>query len=100
KLAKAYAERGDRANARRHLEDGRKAAPDAPELLSLEGALLCDEGDLASGSALFKQALEADPDDLTTRVRLGQAYFELGRREDAIRELRAILTLAPGSDQA
>ena len=46
---------------------------------------------------LYKDALEANPKDLSARIRLGKAYERLGKTEAAISELEKAIAIAPES---
>lgn len=115
-LAQAYRRLGDLDRARSHLErhaaagaePGRVSFPD-PQVEALAGAgsggslhkLRGDElllaGDTAGAAAAYAQAVAADPDHYWARKSLALTLHELGRVDEAERELAAALALDPSA---
>jgi tetratricopeptide (TPR) repeat protein len=116
-LAQAYRRLGDLERARNHLErhaaagaePGRVSFPDpAVEALASAGSggalhkLRGDElllaGDAAGAAAAYAQAVEADPTHYWARKSLALTLHQLGRVEEAERELAAALALDPAAN--
>ena len=56
--------------------------------------LACARKDTTEVLSLLQQAVEADPDDLETRLAVARLYRELGRAQEAVEVARAALALA------
>jgi arylsulfatase A-like enzyme/Flp pilus assembly protein TadD len=81
----------------------RAATPEPESIDPLRGLLLAEVGAcrrlLGDGPAAveaYRQAAEVRPDDVENRLALAEALLEAGRSEEAIDELRASLSRAPG----
>ncbi len=75
------------------------AATPADSLASAGAQLLAD-GDTSGAAASFKQALEADPGNVTARVGMGEIALRQGLFGDAIAHLKKATKLSPRSARA
>jgi len=87
---------GDLASAARYQQRALELAPTDPDILSAAGTLAQNLGRLDESIALREYAVARDPVGPTLHANLGNAYVWAGRWDDAIREYRASLDLAPG----
>jgi putative thioredoxin len=89
-LARVLAGRGDTAEALQLLE---LVSPPSPLLAEAErlAAELRTRGDGAGDEAALRARVAADPDDLEARLDLGRTLAALGRHEDALAELLAVV---------
>jgi len=71
--------------------------PGHPQSLMQIAFEYVNRGDAQEGLSWAKQAVQAAPDDFAARKVLGQALLDTGDVDGAIDELRAGITLAPGS---
>jgi tetratricopeptide (TPR) repeat protein len=76
-------QRGDLDRARGLAEQQLDREPSAP-LLHLMGLIECRGGRLESGIAWLRRALQANPDDLASRVMLARALVDSGRPQEAL----------------
>lgn len=72
----------------------------APETLLRMGDRMRAEGDLPTALALYRQAAEQAPGDVTGWSRLAETYTAAGDRVEATRAWRAALAAAPADQQA
>jgi tetratricopeptide (TPR) repeat protein len=78
---------------------GIAAAPTSGELLTQYGGFLLEHGDKEQGLALLNQATQIAPTASTLTIR-ATLYADLGRPEDAVRDLQTALEQEPGSIDA
>ncbi len=78
---------GDLAGAEAAYRAALSFAPDSPGCLAGLADVRLAQGDAAGAAELAQQALREDPGYRLANYTLGAAYRELGRREDAAREL-------------
>lgn len=84
-------ERDPRADARRAVRHYRKAmalAPSRTDLMRDCGRLIAEVGRAETGLDLLRRAMEQTPDDLSILETLVEALCELGRVDEARRELQ------------
>jgi tetratricopeptide (TPR) repeat protein len=79
--------RGDRAGHRAAVEAGLAAAPDHPGLLAQRAQIELDDGHPADALAWLDRAVAADPYRPETIYRRGLVLRQLGRAEEARRDL-------------
>jgi cytochrome c-type biogenesis protein CcmH/NrfG len=84
----------------KQLEDMLKADPKNFEALRELGNIRYDERDFSEAAALYARALEVKPDDVNTRSDRGGALFEADRVDEAIQELKTVLSKEPTHPQA
>ncbi|MFN0115946.1 MAG: tetratricopeptide repeat protein [Paracoccaceae bacterium] len=68
----------------------RMAEGDSDRVLTYKGFATRKMGDMEKGLAYYNQAIALNPDNFLARSYLGQAYVELGRKDDAKAELDQI----------
>jgi tetratricopeptide (TPR) repeat protein len=95
-LALVLEARGDFEAAIHHLERAAALAPGEEVYRRLLGEWTTRRAAAAADAATYAYRVQRDPGDLEARRELGAALFELGRFEEAVREFRAALGLAPG----
>ena len=93
-LANLYLEMGRAAKARDQLQAALEQVPDRPQFLALLGEAERQLKNPQRSVELTRQALKADESFAQARYYLALALFDLGQRDDAIRELERVL----GSD--
>ena len=93
-LARILAARGESAEALQLLE---RVSPPSPLVGEAErlAAELRMRNDGAGDQAALRARLAADPDDLAARLDLGRTLAALGRHEDALSELLAVIQRDP-----
>jgi len=64
------------------------------------GMALLSERKVEAGVAQFRQAVEADPKDVTLRLGLAEAYVRNAQDDLALREVREVVRMAPDSPLA
>lgn len=84
----AYVQRGDRAAALAAFSAALDADPRCVPALTNIGNLLLEDGALDEAIVHYEAALRLDDDYALAHLSLGVAYKRLGRRGDAVRELR------------
>ncbi|HYC79002.1 MAG TPA: hypothetical protein VEI02_15375, partial [Planctomycetota bacterium] len=99
--------RGDKAEARRHLDLQVLIAPRDPDVHLKRGALQEEAGEHAGALASAEMALDAAPEGpkgapvrADARVAAARALTALGRAADAREKLRAALVDAPAHEEA
>lgn len=95
-LARLAALDGDLQQARVWLA----RAPAGPQTQVTAGYVLFKERRHDEAAATLRAALDAGvagDEDLRARLFLGKALHECGREQDAVRELQALIAMAPGS---
>jgi len=70
-----------------------KKLPGLPDIIHFRGVIACQSGEPKRGVKLIAEAVAADPNNADYRVNLGNAYREIGLREEAIRHFRTALRL-------
>jgi len=84
----------------KELEGALKNDPKNFEALRELGNIRYDERNFAEASALYAQALQVRPDDVNVRSDRGGALLQGGRVDDAIAELKTVLSKEPTHPQA
>ena len=82
------------------LKQARALAPNNVDLLNCAVLLAKFTGAHEEAIGLGRQAVEIDPLNVQSRVRLAGVYFEAGQLTEAEREARRALELSPASDFA
>ncbi|MGE0654980.1 MAG: tetratricopeptide repeat protein [Pyrinomonadaceae bacterium] len=77
-----------------------KLAPTNPACYAYRGAVFGVKGDMAASDADFVKALSLNEKPAFVHFLHGQMYLQIGRKNEAIREFRTVLKLAPGNPQA
>jgi tetratricopeptide (TPR) repeat protein len=83
--------RGDRAEAKAAYSRALALAPEHAGGHYGMGAVLLDECDFAPAAEHLQRSLAGNPGDLQARLKLGTCLLEVGRVEDALKCLRAIV---------
>lgn len=78
-----------------YLQRGLAQRPGDPKALLLSGRVLLEENHPAEALPLFETLVSAQPGDVLGRHGLAQALAAVGRREEAIGELHALLRDVP-----
>ncbi len=88
--------------AAKTLEPLVEAAPDDIQLLSMAGAALVRSGDLVSGKALLKRAVDTDAKavDASTRALLGVVQLQLGEQAEGLQKLEQVTESNPDLPRA
>ena len=94
-LAHVYLDLGRPEQARREMEAALAQAPGQPQLLALLGEAERQAGNPGRSRDLNRTALEADASFGEARYYLALALFDLGQREDAVRELERVVQSGP-----
>ena len=84
----------------RQLEEALKNDPKSFEALRELGNIRYDERNFEEAVALYGRALEVHPDDIDVRSDRGGALLQGGRPDDAIAELKTVLSKDPTHPQA
>lgn len=87
RLGRAQLELGDGKAARRWFEDALAADASSPAALEGLGKLAAAEGEPAAAAEYFRRALAQAPTSTSLHYGLGQAYRDLGKLDEARREL-------------
>lgn len=95
-LAWLYDKRGD-ARALALAERARAQAPRDPKVLDTYGWILIRQGDAAGGLAVLRDAFSRASDDPSIRYHIAVALRDLGRADEAKRELARLLETKPNS---
>lgn len=95
-LARLYLDFDRKERARAELETALARVPGHPHFLALLGEVHRQMGDPQISVELNRQALRTDPAAVPARYYLGLSLLDLGRAEEAVRELE----IAAASDQA
>jgi len=97
-LAKALREMGEAAQARNIVRQGLERHPEGNwELLSLEGILADEAGDLAAAEAAFRNAIALDAARSGLHNNLGYNLLLQGKADDAAAEFRRAIEIDPRS---
>jgi tetratricopeptide (TPR) repeat protein len=94
-LGYLHLEAGRRGTARDLFAAAHAAAPERRDATIALAAVSALEGDHAAAVALYRQALEARPDDPVTRLNLARSLLQLGDRAAGEAALRAAVLGAP-----
>ncbi|HKY04994.1 MAG TPA: tetratricopeptide repeat protein, partial [Blastocatellia bacterium] len=98
-LARAMIENNQAEEAVKEIEPMLTAHPNSPGLLSLLGDLSSkDKPD--AGASYYRRALEADPSDNDTRVKLGATLVRAQKYEEALPVLNEAITRSPDNHAA
>ena len=95
-LARVYLDLGRAARAREELETAVAQVPGNPEFLALLGESERQSKNPARAVELIRQALQADASLPQARYYLGLSLFDLGKRDEAVKELETVVASAPG----
>jgi len=63
--------------------------------LNDKGADIAETGDIAGALKYFEMAIEADPQDISSRVNRATALAHLGRGDEAVKEFQRVAEIAP-----
>ncbi|GHT85575.1 hypothetical protein AGMMS49543_17200 [Betaproteobacteria bacterium] len=77
--------------AQRYVEQALEIAPDHPAMLDTLGMIQIGRGQAQAGIANLERAVRLAPDQLGIRLHLARSYAGLGRKDDARREVSAVL---------
>jgi tetratricopeptide (TPR) repeat protein len=99
-LARIYLDLGRAARAREELQTALEQVPGNPQFLALLGETERQLKNPRRSVELTTQALQADESLAEARYYLGLAYFDLGRHDDAIRELERVVKSGPKMSDA
>ena len=95
-LADIRLQRGELTEALGVLQDAVDAAPERADLHFKLGLALNQSGDSQSAMVAYRTAIRLDPDDPSPHVNLGLISMQqLGKADEAEREFRQALALAP-----
>jgi tetratricopeptide (TPR) repeat protein len=94
-LARVYLDLGRAARAREELEAALAQVPGNPQFLALLGETERQLKNPLRSVELTRQALQADESFAEARYYLGLALFDLGRRDEAIKELERVVQSGP-----
>ncbi|CAN7619978.1 FecR domain-containing protein [Neorhizobium sp. LjRoot104] len=90
--------KGDYQGALADLEAAIKVAPGAPTTWNAIGNIQSARNASREAEAAFKKAIELDPQDPLAHSNLAIFYLDMGRIEDAKREIDTALAIDPGFD--
>jgi len=90
-LAYVYLDIGRPQRAKEELEAALQQSAGNPQLLALESAAERDLKNPQRAVELARQSLEIDPSSAEARYYLGLALFDLGKRDDARKELERVV---------
>jgi len=99
-LAMRYVNAGRLADARRHLDEALRLAPDYAEAHSNLGTVLQMQGLLNDGARHLQRAAALKPGDDRVRFNLANGLIAVGRVDEAISELRRAIALNPDNADA
>jgi len=86
--------------ARSNLDAAMRLDPQLPGLHTLSGTIMDYSGDQKGAAAEFQKALDANPNDLEARLRLGALLYEQRQLDPAKQQLDRALRLDPTSSLA
>ncbi|MFI4933103.1 MAG: tetratricopeptide repeat protein [Caulobacterales bacterium] len=98
-LACTIKDQGRWADAIEVLKPAIKASPDNPLLWNTLGAVLCDQGELATSITFFEEAMRLDPRLAKARYNRGNARMALGELNGALADCEAAMAEAPAEDE-
>lgn len=90
-LARVYLDMARTSRARDELDVALEQVPGNPQVQSLLGEAERQLGNAARSEELNRQALKADPSFVQARYYLALALSDLGRHDEAIRELQLVV---------
>ena len=93
RLGDAYTRSGDYANAQKALDRAVLLEPTLNIPYILLGKVLLEENDALTATTYLKRALEIDAKNSMAHALLGRAYRALGRKDDAVVELKTAAAL-------
>ena len=93
RLGDAYARSGDYANAQKALDRAILLEPTLNIPYILLGKVMLEQDDALMAASYLKHALEIDPKNYMTHALLGRAYRALGRKDEAVVELKTAARL-------
>lgn len=93
RLGDAYSRSGDYANAQKALDRAVLLEPSLNIPYILLGKVMLEENDALTATTYLKRALEIDMKNSMAHALLGRAYRTLGRKDDAVAELKAAAAL-------
>ena len=99
-LARIYLDLGRAARAREELQHALVAVPGNPQFLALLGEAERQLKNPGRSVELTQQALKTDESFAEARYYLGLALFDLGRRDEAIKELERVVQSGPNVSDA
>jgi tetratricopeptide (TPR) repeat protein len=99
-LAMRYVSAGRLADARRHLDEALRLAPDHAEAHSNLGTVLQMQGLLNEGAQHLQRAAALNPKDDRVRFNLANGLTAVGRVDDAVVELRRAIAINPDNADA
>lgn len=85
--------------AKTHIDNVLKVAPDNPIANSLAGDVFKQQGKLDEAQAVWESVLRVMPNNLDTRLKLGTLFLDRNNYVDAVWELDRIVRDAPNSPQ-
>jgi Flp pilus assembly protein TadD len=94
-LGRFYLIRADARNAKIAFARALVNAPRDPRALHGSGLALLYEGELERAIERFRQVLAIQPDHPSAQLEVAHCLLQLGRSEDAISSLRAMVRGAP-----
>ena len=98
-LGYSYAEQGRSLDGARHmLERALDQKPHDGAFLDSLGWIILKQGDVANAIDTLQQAAELTPEDPTVNYHLGVAYWNAGRRSEALDQWQRALILNPDAD--
>jgi tetratricopeptide (TPR) repeat protein len=100
RLGDAYIRSGDYANAQKALDRAVLLEPTLNIPYILLGKVMLEQNDPLMATMYLKHALEIDPKNSMSHALLGRAYRALGRKDDAVVELRTAAKLQEGNAPA
>jgi tetratricopeptide (TPR) repeat protein len=77
-----------------------RLAPDSPGCYAFRGAVLGMKGNLSASRTDFDKALKLSKNNPMVFFMRAQMYMQLGKKPEAIEDLRAVLKIVPGNPQA
>jgi Flp pilus assembly protein TadD len=99
-LGRVEAAQGNRAGARKFLEEARKQGDDSAALHSLLGEIYSELKDWPAAEAEYREALNHERRNTKWRSALASVLLQLGKRKEAEEKYREILALEPNSPSA
>jgi Flp pilus assembly protein TadD len=94
------ARRGDLGGAEVHFREAYRIDPGRPSTLTNLGGVAAGQGRPEEAVSWYRKAIAVKPDSAFARLNLVQALERLGRRDEALREARALLTFDPQNVEA
>lgn len=90
----------DRAGALRALEEAKRLAPEAPEVVLAASSFAVVNGDRAGGEAMVDSLLSRQPDNVEALLRKGAFQLERGDVRPGLESYSRAITLNPGDVSA